>query len=114
MFGVNKVLEFSIDGNFDNVRKIADDIIISLMKNDAKKDGEPLKRTYGSTIRKDFIYRLVKFFYEDYIPWSDYQTWTVRIYWLEGNRQSKLSIAQNMQLRTLVLDEEEPVNENEG
>lgn len=118
MFGVQKVLQFSMIGNFENVRKITDDIIISLMKNTKNKTNDLVKWTYGSTIREDFLSRFTNAFYDKYSPWGEYKEWTVRIYILQGNRQSKLSIAQNPDFRLVIIGDEqiaeEPCDANEN
>lgn len=67
MKGFKKVLRFKIFDNYSNARKIADDIILSLMKNDIDKDiySNCSLPIYVPTVRTSFLSTLVNFFHSN-------------------------------------------------
>ena len=109
MNGFNKVLKFKVWGSFQDARTIADDIIMSLVKNSGLKEEEKdYLPTYTSTIKEGFLCCLGDIFSSDnevddgtgedkYIS-----QWIIRIYEAKGNRGSRLSVTQNKELRDIV------------
>lgn len=109
MNGFNKILKFKVWGSFREVRNIADDIIMSLVKNsglnEEEKDYLP---TYASSIKEDLLCWLGDIGSgqdktEDENNEEEYVTkWIIRIYEVKGNRGSRLSVTQNKELRDIV------------
>lgn len=109
MNGFDKVLKFGVWGTFKNARIIADDIILSLIKNSGfKEDEKDYLPTYTSSIKEDFLCWLGdigsgKDETGDEYSKEEYTTkWIIRIYEVCGNRGSKLSITQNKKLRDVI------------
>ena len=109
MNGFNKILRFKVWGSFKEVRAIADDIIISLVKNSGFKEEEKCcLPTYTSTIKEGFLCWLGDIFssdnkVEDGTGEDKYVSqWIIRIYEAKGNIGSRLSVTQNKELRDIV------------
>lgn len=109
MNGFNNVLKFRVWGSFQEARTIADDIIMSLVKNSGLKEEEKdYLPTYTSTIKESFLCWIGD------IGSSENKTenetgedkyisqWIIRIYEVNGNRGSRLSVTQNKELRDIV------------
>lgn len=109
MNGFNKILKFRVWGSFREARTIADDIIMSLVKNSGLKEAEKdCLPTYTSTIKESFLCWLGD------IGSSEDKTenetgedkyisqWIIRIYEVKGNRGSRLSVTQSKELRDIV------------
>ena len=111
MNGFNKVLKFGVWGTFKNARIIADDIILSLIKNNGfkedKEDKEDYLPTYTSSVKEDFLCWLGNIGSDQDDTESEnseegYVTkWIIRIYKTQGNRGSKISVTQNKELMKL-------------
>lgn len=109
MNGLNKVLKFGVWGTFNNARIIADDIIISLIKNSGlKEDEKDYLPTYASSIKEDLLCWSGNIGSgqdktEDENNEGEYVTkWIIRIYKVKGNMGSRLSVTQNKKLRDIV------------
>ena len=109
MKGFNKILKFKISCTYKNARKIADDIIVSLVKNTDLKEEEKIHLpTYTSTVRETRFGRalLADETIEDLLDVEKrdkmYSEFVIEIFEVEGNRRSRLSIAQNKELRDIV------------
>ena len=104
MKGFNKVIKFKIEESYENARKIADDIIVSLTKN-TSKDGVHIptfvstitETSYGKTILRDGSKILLDS--KD----KEVSEYIIEIFVALGNRRSKLSISQNETLMEKVL-----------
>ena len=116
MKGFHKILKLKIWNTYGNARAIADDIITSLMAN---HDCNPLLTTYASTIRQSLLSTIADIFSTDVVSSSDDETngcdyidesnddvatWVIRIYSCDGNRGSKLSISQNQELFSRLIE----------
>lgn len=108
MNGFHRVLKFHIWGTYSNARKIADEIIISLVKNSGLKEEErDWLPTYTSTVREDFLSFLFsndddKDKLEETNREDRVSDWVIKIYEVRGNRQSRLSVTQNEELYNMV------------
>lgn len=105
MNGFNKVLRFGVWGTFKNARIIADDIILSLIKNSGLNENEKdFLPTYTSSIKEDFLCWLGDIGSDrDENAEEEYITkWIIRIYKTQGNKGSKISVTQNKELRNII------------
>lgn len=109
MNGFNKILKFRVWGSFREARTIADDIIMSLVKNSGLKEAEKdCLPTYTSTIKESFLCWLgdigsIDDETENETGEDKYiSQWNIRIYEVNGNRGSRLSVTQNKELRDIV------------
>ena len=109
MNGFNKVLKFGVWGTFKNARVIADDIVLSLIKNSGlKEDEKDYLPTYTSSIKEDFLCWLGDIGsnsdrIESENAEEEYVTkWIIRIYKTQGNEGSKISVTQNKELRNII------------
>ena len=109
MNGINKILKFRVWGSFQEARTIADDIIMSLVKNSGLKEEEKdYLPTYASTIKEGFLCWIGDIFssdneVEDGTGEDKYVSqWIIRIYEAKGNKGSRLSVTQNKELRDIV------------
>ena len=66
MKGFEKILKFNVFESYENARKIADDIIVSLVKNSCceTEDDKRFLPTYTSTVRETFGSSLLDCFME--------------------------------------------------
>lgn len=108
MNGFKRVLKFGVWGTFKDARTIADDIIVSLVRNSGleKEEEKDWLSTYTSTIKEDFLYALGDFSSSDdseELKSEDkyVSKWIIRIYEAKGNRGSRLSVTQNKELRDI-------------
>lgn len=64
MKGFEKILKFTVFENYEDARKIADDIIVCLVKNSGLKteDEKSYLPTYVSTVRETFFSFFMDFF----------------------------------------------------
>lgn len=111
MNGFHKVLKFNVFESYNNARKIADEIIESLVNNTSLKNEEKeYLPTYTSTVRESFLSVLGgsvdcgdkdsdNITKDEDEEIADY---VIRIYEVRGNRKSRLSVTQNKQLREIV------------
>ncbi len=109
MNGFNKILKFKVWKSFREARTIADDIIMSLVKNsglnEEEKDYLP---TYTSTIKESFLCWLGDVVFSEDETENEtgedkyISQWIIRIYEVNGNRGSRLSVTQNKKLRDIV------------
>ena len=109
MKGFSKILKFKVFESYDDARKIADDIIISLVKNSGCKTEEEKKYlpTYVSTVRETYLSSFVDCVFKDKDAEEEdddkrYAEYRISIYEVRGNRKSKLSVSQNKELRELI------------
>jgi len=107
MKDIKRVLKFTKYDTYNSIRKVADDIVISLMNNETFNR----PRTFTSTIVVNPIYQIgvgLGIFIpkcREYGVEKDerYMLYDIKIYQVLGNRKSRISIAQNEQLRQIVL-----------
>lgn len=109
MNGFHKVLKFHVWENYNNARKIADEIIESLVNNTSLKNEEKeYLPTYASTVRESFSSILgssIDCGDEDSNNISEDEEiadYVIRIYEVKGNRKSRLSVTQNERLREII------------
>lgn len=109
MNGFNKVLKFGVWGTFKNARIIADDIILSLVKNsELKEEEKDCLPTYTSTIKENLLCWLGDISSnKDEIDNENSDVgyvskWIITIYEVNGNKGSKLSVTQNKKLRDII------------
>lgn len=111
MKGMKKVLKFKVFSNYNNARKIADDIIISLMRHSGLEEKErEYAQTFSSTVRPTpFSWLFTSHPSDDNdnidADDADYNDFIITIYEMKGNRKSKLSVSQNKQLLQKVMDD---------
>lgn len=100
MRGFEKILKMKIWNTYSNARKIADDIIISMIKNHDLYDSDlSYMPTYISTVQVSNLLSATRITSEDD---DEYNLWCIRVYQCNGNRKSKLSISQNPELMSIV------------
>lgn len=87
----NKVVKFSVYESYNNARKIADDIIESLISNTSFKNDENTP-TYASSVRRDFWTFCA-------VNDDEISCYVIRIYKIAGNRKSRMSVSQNEKLK---------------
>lgn len=115
MKGFKKILKFKTFQKYEDARKIADDIIVSLVKNSGfeTNDEKDFLPTYISTVRETFCSKFANFFdfsvSEDELE-AEFELFNdkkigdycIVIYEVDGNRKSKLSVTQNKKLRDMI------------
>ena len=109
MKGFEKILKFNVFESYENARKIADDIIVSLVKNSCceTEDDKRFLPTYSSIVRENFCSSFLDCFMEE-DPEEKVDedkrigTYSISIYEVRGNRRSRLSVTQNKELRDIV------------
>ena len=111
MKGFDKILKFKISCSYENARKIADDIIVSLMKNtDLKEEEKIYLPTYTSTVRETHlgISLLPDEKIEDLFDYEKrdkmYSEFIIEIFEVTGNRRSRLSVTQNKEFRDMLMN----------
>ena len=97
MRGFSKVCKFTVYESYNNARKIADDIVISLMKNTSVKEDEYLP-TYISTVKEHFSCIFIGVATDE----NTISYYVIEVYEVLGNEKSKLSISQNKYLRDVI------------
>ena len=102
---IDTIIKFTLTENYMNARKVADDIVISLIKN---KDAESSPETFASSVTLSPVGRLVKFLKRGSKPgvynWDSHKLrYVIEIYKTYGNRKSKLSVSCNDDLKQIVI-----------
>ena len=102
---IDSILKFTLTESYMNARKVADDIVVSLIRN---KDVKSSPETFASSVTLSPLGRLVKFFKKNSKPgiydWDSYKLrYVIEIYKTYGNRKSKLSVSCNDDLKQMVV-----------
>lgn len=102
---IDRILKFTLTGSYINARKVADDIVVSLIKN---KDVESSPETFASSVTLSPLGRLVKFLKKGSKPgvydWDSHKLcYVIEIYKTYGNRKSKLFVICNDDLKQVVV-----------
>ena len=101
---IDRILKFTLTESYMNTRKVADDIVVSLIKN---KNVESFPETFASSVTLSPLGRLVKFLKKGSKPgnydWDSHKLrYVIEIYKTYGNRKSKLSVSCNDDLKQIV------------
>ena len=111
MKDIKKILSFTKYDTYNNARRMADDIVIVLMNNDTSSS--PI--TFTSTVTVNPIYKIgvdLGMFLPDRNDFGKdeddkHKNYVIKVYQVFGNRNSKLSIAQNKELAKIVLGDDD-------
>ena len=98
---IERILKFTLTDNYENARKVADDMIVALIKNTENTS------TYASSVTLSSLGRFIKWCQKSrksaLYEWDTHRLrYVIEVYKTYGNRKSGLSVSCNEELKQII------------